>query len=124
MPKALPLLPLVFLLSACALGGPPKPVSALLLPDRLSVTFSDNAICRARGSFVGKVTEGRLTDCPHIADFRVDATDSPKGISGALVEFFDALSLGGVISPRATVTVTTAEGRVAVFASPVPIPED
>ena len=107
-------------LAACAPTTPARPVSATLLAKELRVTYADGVTCRAQADFAGSVQEGAFATCPHPTRYNVDATARPNPVARVVGEVFTALDLGGALSPHASVTLTDADGRVTVFASPVP----
>ena len=106
------------LIAACATGLPPRPVSAKLLATRLSVTFTDGVTCHAEAEFAGRLQEGEFAACPHPTRYSVDAREPANRVSDTIASIFAALDLGDTLSPLAVVTITAADGRTAVFASP------
>jgi len=103
----LALLPALLLGTALSAGSWPVRADRIgLTSQRLTVWFADGSVCRAAMQSEGG--QGMFTDCPHPARFDVRIQR----------QNFLAPVLGDLVSPLATVTVISADGRTQKFLTP------
>ncbi|MEI4473376.1 hypothetical protein [Frigidibacter sp. MR17.24] len=99
-------LPLSALPAAAGAPWPARVDGIKLTSDRLTVRFTDGAVCRSTMQPEGGM--GMFIDCPHQArfDVRIQRQNWLKPALGDLVE------------PYATVAITSEDGRVERFKTP------
>ena len=107
-------------LSGCAMirHADPVPVEARLWADRVDVRFSNARTCV--GGWAGQ-SQSPLGGCPEgwrVAVMPEEGTNPARVVVGAVLE---ALTLGDLLAPPASVTVTGPDGRTWSFVSPPPV---
>jgi hypothetical protein len=117
MMKPVLALGLALALGACAAAGPARPVAARMNAEQLTVTLSDGVVCRTPWA----AGAGRMEPCG--LDWQVAVDGRPNIFRQLFAGLAGALGMEGAVPPMAEVTLTGADGRRHVFASPPPLPE-